>query len=722
MITPLRKSLRTQFTLWTFLTVSLLATVVLIMSAYRSYSVFLTDYQKALSERMKHTANLLESMIEETDYLGMSRQANSLLLTYGVNGVKVLDANGEPIIIKGDSSGFSIQHTIVKTDKRLGLIQVNFSDTPIRDKIRRLLTDTLVITLIGLPLTALLMWLLSSWKLNDLTRLSNELHQVGNLNSEDINLSGITRQDEIGHLARSLVDRSRTIQEGIEQQQLLVHAIDQSYDSIVLTDDQAIIEYVNPAFSRITGFSHDEAIGENPRILKSGKHPDKFYEQIWKQLTSGNTWKGRIINKRKDGVEYQEEATISPVINSAGSIHHYVAVKRDVTREVILQEQLNQAEKMTAIGLMAGGIAHDLNNILTGIVAYPDLLLMKLPDDSELRILIKTMKESGRRAAEIVADLLTLARGVAASREHTDLNTLVTSYLNSPEHQKLQAIHPHVNFSPMLTPHLHPIVCSPIHIRKSLMNLVINAAEAIEQTGTVLISTRNQLIETSTIPYQTLKKGEYTVLSIKDSGTGIAEQDLDHIFEPFYTKKMMGRSGTGLGLAVVWNTVQDHEGQITVHSNETGTCFDLYFPATQKKRGLTKESQTTEVVRGNGEHILVVDDEKMLRHIAEQMLEQLNYSVDSVSSGEEALEFLKKKKTDLILLDMIMPPGINGQETYEKILEIRPQQKALIVSGFSGSDEIIRSLKLGAGGFVNKPFDMKELSIAVNEELSRQKE
>lgn len=714
---PLRKSLRTQFTIWTFLAVSLLATTVLVIYSYRSYRMFLDDYRETLSERMKHVASSMESMIEETDYLGVSRQANSLLLTYGVIGVKVVDANNKPIILKGVPSGFSIQQPILDGDRQLGLIQVNFSDIPIRNKIRHLIVNTLFITLAGIPLTALLMWFLCGWKLKDILRLSHELHQVGDINSEDINLSGITRQDEIGHLARSLVARSKAIRKGIERQQLLVRAIDQSHDSIIITNEQGTIEYVNPAFSRITGFSHDEAIGQNLRMVKSGKHPAEFFKLMWQRLTSGKTWHGRIINKRKDNVEYQEEATISPVFDSEGSIHHYVAVKRDVTKEVILEERLNQAKKMEAIGLMAGGIAHDLNNILTGIIAYPDLLLRQLPEDSELRELIKEIKESGRRASDIVAELLTIARGVAAARVVVNLNTLVTEHLDSPEHRKIISIHHNVTCSTSLESEIHPIACSPIHIRKCLMNLIINGAESIEGAGSILISTRNQSIENPITQGQYIEKGQYSVLTIQDTGKGIPEKDFGRIFEPFYTKKIMGRSGTGLGLTVVWNTIQDHGGYITVQSSEKGTCFDLYFPVSHEEQQTEKSHSRVEPVQGNGEHILVVDDDRQLRNIAVETLRALNYKASSVNSGEEAVKFLSQTSVDLILLDMLMGSGMNGRETYEEILKIRPGQKALIVSGFSKSDEVKKALRLGAGGFIQKPFDMVDLAAVVSKEL-----
>jgi len=716
-----KNSLRAQLTIWTFMAVLLLTTIMLIISSYRSYSLFLDDYQETLSERMKYVASSLTSMIKETNYLGMSRQANSLLLTYGVVGVKVIDANGQPIIIKGDTKGFELHHPIIDENRHLGLVQVNFSKIPIREKARRLILDILIITLFTVPLTALAMWFLCGWKLKDIVNLSRELHQVGDLKSEDINLSGINRQDEIGHLARSLAARSKAIQAGLEQQQLLARAIDQSHDSIVITNNQGTIEYVNPAFSRITGYSYQEAIGQNPRIVKSGKHPVKFYEIMWQTLTSGQTWHGRIINRRKNGTEYQEEATISPVFDDKKQIHHYVAVKRDVTEETILKEQLSQAQKMEAIGVMAGGIAHDLNNILTGTVAYPDLLLPQLSPDSPMRKPLQEIKESGRRAADIVADLLTIARGIAAARETTSINDLVRDYLGSPEHKKFSSSHQHVSFSTSLQPDLHPIPCSPVHIRKCIMNLTINGAEAIKGTGTVYISTSNQQIDNPITQNQYVEKGLYSVLTIQDNGTGIDPIDIDRIFEPFYTKKHMGRSGTGLGLAVVWNTVQDHAGYITVGSSNQGTRFDLYFPATSHQNLPQYNRNQAKLAKGNGQHILIVDDEPQIRDIVSKTLEECHYSVASVDNGEEALEYLSHTAVDLVLLDMIMGDGMNGKQTYEQILKKYPGQKALIISGFSQDSEVKQTLELGADGFIHKPFDIVELATIVYKILNQTK-
>ncbi|MBW2707987.1 MAG: response regulator, partial [Deltaproteobacteria bacterium] len=353
-----------------------------------------------------------------------------------------------------------------------------------------------------------------------------------------------------------------------------------------------------------------------------------------------------------------------------------------------LEAQLNRAQKMEAMGLMAGGVAHDLNNILSGIVTYPELLLLNLPEDSALRKPIKTIQESGLRAAGVVEDLMTMVRG-AANRKHVlNLNTMVEEYLKSAEHQNLENIRSFVNFNTELNPNLLNISGSPIHMKKILMNLITNASEAVEGNGTVTITTVNQYLDEPLKGYENVRAGEYVILVVSDDGSGISPVELERIFEPFYTKKVMGRSGTGLGLAVVWNTVRDHNGYINVKSSEKGTVFELYFPVTKEVVVAEKEKILLENFLGHGEKILVVDDEEKQGEIASGILTELGYNTEAVSSGKEAIEYMKENAVDLIVLDMVMPKGINGRETYEAIIKIRPNQKAIIASGYAKTKDV----------------------------------
>jgi len=251
------------------------------------------------------------------------------------------------------------------------------------------------------------------------------------------------------------------------------------------------------------------------------------------------------------------------------------------------------------------------------------------------------------------------------------------------------------------------------------MNLVVNASEAIAGNGNVTISTMNRYIDRPLRGYDDVNIGEYAVLAVSDDGSGISSDDLERIFEPFYTKKVMGRSGTGLGLAVVWNTVQDHKGYINVTSNENGTTFELYFPITRDEISDKALSIPIKDYKGNGETILVFDDVESQRDISSKMLDTLGYKTKAVSSGEKAVEYLKEHTVDLLLLDMIMDPGINGRETYERIIEIHPNQKAIIVSGFAETDEVKGAQKLGAGKYIKKPITLEKIGLAVKEELDR---
>ncbi|MBN2122712.1 MAG: response regulator [Deltaproteobacteria bacterium] len=386
-----------------------------------------------------------------------------------------------------------------------------------------------------------------------------------------------------------------------------------------------------------------------------------------------------------------------------------------------LEERLARSQKMEALGLLAGGVAHDLNNVLSGTVSYPDLLLMELPRDSPLRKPILTIRESGQKAAAIVQDLLTLARRGVITREVLNLNDIVTEYLKSPEHEKLRFYHGSVGFETDLDPGLLNVRGSAVHLKKCVMNLISNAAEAQPNGGKILVSTCNRYVDKPVRGYDHVQEGDYVLLSVRDKGSGIASHDLKRIFEPFYTKKVMGRSGTGLGMSVVWGTVQDHEGYIDLESVEgKGTTFELYFPVTREEIPAPERSIPPERYMGRGESILVVDDIREQREIASRILEKLGYVVSSAASGHEALAWLENNPADLIVLDMIMEPGIDGLDAYRRIASLHPGQRAIIASGFAETERVKEAQKLGAGQYLKKPYTLEKLGLAVREELDRQ--
>jgi len=383
------------------------------------------------------------------------------------------------------------------------------------------------------------------------------------------------------------------------------------------------------------------------------------------------------------------------------------------------ERKIQHIEKMEAMGTLAGGVAHDLNNILSGLVSYPELLLMDLEPGHPLRGPILSIKRSGEKAAAIVQDLLTLARRGVALLQVVNLNHIVQEHLNSPEHERLRYHHPEVEVRTDLAPDLLNVNSSPVHLSKTVMNLLSNAAEAMPDGGTVLIRTQNRYVDRPLKGYEEVQEGEYVCLMVSDTGTGMAAEEMQRIFEPFYTKKVMGRSGTGLGMAIVWGTVKDHKGYIELESApDKGSTFTLFFPGTRE--GLSsQEAVPIEHYMGNGERVLVVDDVKEQREIASAMLRRLRYSVDAVASGEEAVAYLKSTEVDLVVLDMIMDPGIDGLETYKRILALRPGQRAVITSGFSQTSKVKEAQELGAGDYVRKPYLLEQIGRAVWTELAR---
>jgi len=481
----------------------------------------------------------------------------------------------------------------------------------------------------------------------------------------------------------------------------------------------------NPAVIEMFGFNSREEFLKI-KVSDLYKNPDDRKEYNTRILKEGSVRNHELQLRKKNGILFIGSVSAVMVKDDNSEIKYSNGIIEDITKrkqtEKILresEERLARSKKMESLGLLAGVVAHDLNNVLAGIVSYPELLLLDLPENSKLRKPIETMQESGHRATAIVQDLLTVAKGVATTKEPLYLNELVRDYVNSPEFKKLEQIHPTVTVNTNLEKDLLNIGGSYVHIRKVVMNLVSNASEAIEGSGIVTISTMNRYVDRPIRGYDHVKTGEYVVLSVSDNGSGISSDDRERIFEPFYTKKIMGRTGTGLGLAVVWNTVQDHKGYIDVTSDRNGTKFELYFPITRDKLSCKDLSIPINDYKGNGEMILVIDDVESQREISCKMLDTLGYKTETVSSGEEAVEYLKGHIADLILLDMIMEPGINGRETYERIIKIHPNQKAIIVSGYAETAEVKEAQKLGAGKYIKKPLTLEKIGMAVKEELEK---
>ena len=498
----------------------------------------------------------------------------------------------------------------------------------------------------------------------------------------------------------------------------------ENINDVIFTINRAgIVTYVSPRIKALADYTPEELIGRRIGTLVPEEEHPEMMAQIKRAFKENlGATNHRLI--KKDGTHAWVRVSGRPIWHNGNSIGMQ-GVLADITRlmrameeKLELEAKLNRAQKMEAIGTLAGGVAHDLNNILGGIASYPEFLLMNLSPDSELRKPLELIKDSGMKAATIVQDLLTLARRGVANFEPLNLNRIIDDFLVSPEYQKQRSFFPMATVTVHLASDLNHVKGSSVHLTKSVMNLMSNAFEALQEEGRIEITTQNRHFNAHEAEKLAASPGDYVQLRVQDNGMGIAPQDLDRIFEPFYTKKVMGRSGTGLGMAVVWGTVHDHKGFIDVQSEPgQGACFDLYFPVSRDELLVKAGPPPRRLYQGRGETILVVDDVAEQRTVASAMLSELGYHVETASSGEAAEAAIRKEAVDLVVLDMIMDPGMDGLETFEKILAIRPEQKAILASGYSETDRARRALELGALCYLKKPYSLASIGIAVRNAL-----
>ncbi len=514
------------------------------------------------------------------------------------------------------------------------------------------------------------------------------------------------------------VTEQQTAKEALRKSEEKYRELVENINDVLFTvDSRGRIAYVSPVIERMLGYGVDELIGktffdyvfhEDIRRLKSDF--DKALER------SGAPKEYRFVSKsgeikwcRVNARPFSEKSVNAGV--------HGVLV--DITRSKRLEEQLQRSQKMEALGVMAGGVAHDLNNILSGILSYPELLLMDLPQNSPFRQPLETIRASGESASAVVQDLLALSRKGVYASEVLNLSALAMQCLDEPDVRSLFDRHPAIEVQISLDEDLLNIKGSSVPIIKSLQSLITNAVEAIPEGGRLEIAAYNQYVDQRVAAFDTIKEGEYAVLSVSDSGVGILERDRNRIFEPFYSKKILGRRGSGLGMAVVWGTIKDHGGYIDLIGKDGGgTRFDLYFPASREFVAMSERAVDTSDISGNGETILIVDDMATQREIASHILAKLGYRCKTVPSGEEAVEFLREHAVDLVILDMIMEPGIDGYETFRRIKAIRPGQKAIIASGYSETERVKQTLALGAGCYIKKPYTISTIGRSIKEELN----
>ncbi len=487
----------------------------------------------------------------------------------------------------------------------------------------------------------------------------------------------------------------------------LMTAIEQSPNAVTITDVEGAIQYVNPAFSRITGYSREEVLGKNPRILKSGQHDRAFYERMWQAILGGETWHGELVNRRKDGKLYNEETYIAPVRNSSGEITHFIAIKQDITARKELEEQLRQAQKMEAVGQLAGGVAHDFNNLLTIINGYSQLLLENLGETNALRAQVAEIQKAGERAAGLTQQLLAFSRRQVLNLQVLDLNQVIRD-----THKMLhRMIGEDIECHMVLHPELWNIRADPGQIAQIIMNLGVNARDAMPQGGVFTIETSNaELTEAYAATHAEVTPGRYAVLAVSDTGIGMDRETQARIFEPFFTTKEPGK-GTGLGLATVYGIVKQSGGHIWVYSEPgKGTTFKVYLPHAEGDGGRGAiPGERRENYRGT-ETILLVEDEASVRRLVAEVLRSQGYDVLVASNPEEATQISGgyAKAIHLLLTDLVMPRW-NGRQLAENLVLSRPEMKVLFMSGYT-DDTVVRQGAIQEGTpFLQKPFTPESL-------------
>ncbi len=522
-----------------------------------------------------------------------------------------------------------------------------------------------------------------------------------------------------GFVVNDITERKRAeenLRASEERYRTLVETMTEGF---IVVNRHGSITYANNRVCSMFGRSREELIGTFVRDIVDVRNLGILEDHLTGTLREAKfsyelTWSG------KEKAEIQTLVSPRAIKDASGNYEGFFAVITDISELKQLEERVARAEKLEVLGRLAGTVAHDLNNVLSGLVTYPDLLLMQTPKDSPLRKPLETIRRSGERASGIVDDLLTLTRRGVSSNRIVDLNSIVKEHLKSPEYKRRISSVRNLQVECRLEAGPRGINGSAHHLTQTVSNLVSNAIDAMSDGGQLVIATRNELLTEPLKGYNGVQEGEYAVLEVSDSGHGIPTEEIKRVFEPFYTSKEMGKSGTGLGLTVVWGTVNDHKGYIDVDSEiGRGTSFRLYFPATRVET--TGDAGRKEVSRpepGSGQIILVVDDVESQREIASSMLAALGYQVASVASGEEAVEHVKRKPTDLILLDMIMGEGMDGLDTYRAILEFNPGQRAIIASGYAESDRVRAALRLGAGRYIKKPYSLEAITQAIEMELA----
>jgi len=492
-----------------------------------------------------------------------------------------------------------------------------------------------------------------------------------------------------------------------ERNTILTSVIEQNPASVIITDSNSLITYVNPAFTRITGYLLSEVIGKNPNILRSGTNPPELYTDMWAKLSRGHSWRGEICNKKKDGSLFWELATIAPVLDVKGNITHFVAIKEDVTESREMEEKLLQAQKMDAIGRLAGGIAHDFNNLLTAITGNAELAALATDTEDPRLQHLDDIINTAERASDLTHQLLTFSKKQIIQPKIVNLNNIINNIYRLLK----RVIGENIQLQVLCGPHLKNIKADGSQIEQIIVNLSVNARDAMSKGGSLSIETSNVYLMKDQFPtVKGLLEGNYVKLTVTDTGDGISEEDLGKIFEPFFSTKEQGK-GTGLGLATVYGIVKQHHGTLRVHSLiGEGTSFDIYFPAVASN--LSEEINDNMESRNlNGsESILIVEDETAVRTMIAKTLLRFGYTVMEAENGVEGVKKLHQLESpiDLILTDVIMPK-MNGPEFINEATTLYPNISVLYMSGYAEQTMFKDGQQSPDIHFISKPFQPKKL-------------
>lgn len=508
-------------------------------------------------------------------------------------------------------------------------------------------------------------------------------------------------------------------QQAEESLRKLSRAVEQSADTVIITDRDGTIEYVNPAFEKLTGYSREEACGRTPRLLKSGEQSPEAYQEMWKTILSGNVFRGILVNRKKGGDLYYVEESISPVRDVAGQITHFIGNGRDLTERLRLEAQLLQAQKMDAVGRLAGGVAHDFNNLLTIITSYSELALDTVPKSSPLEAKLQEILLAARRAAELTRQLLAFSRKQPQALRVVDLNPVVASIAKTLP----RLIGEDIEFSFVPSGGVGCVRADPMQIEQILMNLAANARDAMPQGGHLRIETSTLHLDEAYIQDKPAKipPGDYALITVSDDGAGIPREDLPHIFEPFYTTKPSGK-GTGLGLATVYGIVKQNKGFIWVYSEPaSGTVFKIYLPSAAGRNHVDKGARVEPrpAMRGT-ETILLVEDEAAVRQSTSEFLRIQGYTVIEATDGVDALDVARRHEETihLVVTDVVMP-NMSGGELAKEIGNLRPETRLLFVSGYAGKTVLDHKVVDLEKNFLQKPYTLKQLSAKVRAALGR---